>query len=91
MVQRVFGRANELEVIFEHQEGDWWMITVPRNMEGEYTIDVYAEDDAGNISHICKALFAISGHELRMSIPDTGYRLEVKEGGYNIGCRICTG
>lgn len=91
MVQRVFGRANESEVIFEHQEGDWWMITVPSNLEGEYIVDIYAEDEAGNVSHICKALFAICDHELQVHVMDSGYRLEVKEGGYNIGCRICAG
>lgn len=52
MVQRVFGRANDFEVIFEHQEGDWWTITVPANLEGEYIVDIYAEDEAGNVSHI---------------------------------------
>lgn len=91
MVQRVFGRANEFEVIFEHQEGDWWTITVPQNLEGEYIVDIYAEDEAGNVAHICKVLFAICGHELQVHILDERYRLEVKEGGYNIGCRICGG
>ena len=91
MVQRVFGRANEFEVVFEHQEGDWWTITAPANLEGEYIVDIYAEDEAGNVSHICKALFAICGHELQIHVMDSGHRLEVREGGYNVGCRICGG
>lgn len=91
MVQRVFGRANGIEITFEHQEGDWWCATVPSNLEGEYIVDVYAEDEAGNVAYKCKMLFAICGHELQAYVLDSGYRAELKEGGYNVGCRICGG
>lgn len=91
MVRRVFGRVNGFEVSFEHQGGDWWNVTVPSNLEGEYIVDIYAEDEAGNIARKCKMLFAICGHELRAYVLDSGYRAQLKEGGYNVGCRICGG
>lgn len=81
MVQRVFGRANGIEITFEYREGDWWCATVPSNLEGEYIVDVYAEDEAGNVAHKCKMLFAICGHELRAYVLNSGYRAEMKEGG----------
>lgn len=91
MVRRVFGVSNGIEVIFEHQEGDRWCVTVPTTMDGEYIVDIYAEDDAGNMDHVCKMLFAICGHELQAYVLDSGYRAEMKEGGYSVGCRICGG
>lgn len=91
MVRRVFGKANGAKIIFEHQEGDWWCVTVPSNLQGEYIVDVYAEDEAGNVAYKCKMLFAICGHELQAYVLKTGYRAEMKEGGYSIECRICGG
>lgn len=73
MVARVFGKADGFDVIFERQEGDTWMITVPSNLEGEYAVEIYAEDDAGNISFLCVMLFAICGHELRASVIGRGF------------------
>lgn len=91
MVRRVFGKGNGVDIVFEYQGGERWRAIVPANLEGEYIVDVYAEDEAGNVSYKCKTLFAICGHELRAYVLDSGYQAEVKEGGYNVGCRICGG
>jgi hypothetical protein len=73
MVARVFGKANGAEIIFTRMEGDRWEITVPSNIEGEYAVELYAEDDAGNQSFACAMLFTICGHDLRVKIIDRGY------------------
>ena len=76
MVQKVYGKANGTEVIFEYQGGDLWTITVPSNLEGEYVVELYAEDDAGNESYLCKMIFTIFGHELKAVYMDTSYFAE---------------
>ena len=72
MIVRVYGRANGAEIIFTRKEGDLWQTEVPANLEGEYIVDLWAENDAGRTSYVCRALFAISGHKLKGYRPGTG-------------------
>lgn len=68
MVTRVYGLANGTEVIFSHAEGNAWEITVPWTDDGKYTAEIFAEDEAGNLSHLCSMLFVIAGHELQAAV-----------------------
>ena len=68
MVTRVYGLANGTKVIFSHGQGNQWEITVPWTEDGKYTAEIFAEDEAGNLSHLCTMLFVISGHELQACI-----------------------
>ena len=73
MIVRVYGRANGAEIIFTRKEGDLWQTEVPANLEGEYIVDLWAENDAGRTSYVCRALFAISGHKLKVTVLERGY------------------
>ncbi|MDO4324066.1 MAG: PF13754 domain-containing protein [Lachnospiraceae bacterium] len=57
-------------------KGSRWEATVPSNLEGEYIVELYAENDAGNQAYICTALFAITGHTLQGYIVPRGYTVE---------------
>lgn len=90
---RVYGKADGIEVTFYHAEGDIWKIDVPWKEDGKYIAEIYAEDDAGNVSYLCDMLFVISGHELKTEVipvgekpEDTGqkYHVQLREGGYSI-------
>lgn len=59
MVKRVFGRVDGAEVILK-QEGERWTVPVPIDADGEYIVEIMAEDDAGNISYITKMLFVVN-------------------------------
>ena len=93
---RVYGLANGTEVIFPHAQGDAWEIPVPWTEDGKYIVEIFAEDEAGNSSHICKMMFIISGHEVHACIMDTGqdgtgkYEAELTERGYEVECCVCS-
>lgn len=76
MVKRVFGRANGTEISFERKGGDRWEAIVPSNLEGEYIVELYAENDAGNITYFCKSLFVVSGHELHAYVVPQGFSVD---------------
>ena len=82
MVRRVSGTANGVRILFERAEGNRWIARVPPNLSGEYVVDLYAEDMAGNISYYCKMLFAVSGYKMRVQILDRGYEADVSAGGF---------
>lgn len=84
MVTRVSGRANGTEISFEQRDRDGWEATVPGNLEGEYIVELYAENDAGNRTYVCTTLFIISGHEVRGYVVPRGFSAEA-------GIKDCTG
>lgn len=77
MIKRVWGKANNSDVAFERQEDGKWRAAVPSNIDGEVAVELYAEDMAGNISFMCKALFVIVGHVLQVKLLDHGYSGEL--------------
>ena len=48
MVVRVVGDVNGSQIIFQRSEGDEWLATVPKDLNGEYIIALDAVADAGN-------------------------------------------
>lgn len=59
-VTRVFGRVDGAEVVLERQEGDRWQVPVPLDRDGEYVVEMIAEDDAGNQAYLAKMLFVVN-------------------------------
>ncbi|MDO5539398.1 MAG: PF13754 domain-containing protein [Eubacteriales bacterium] len=74
MVARVYGNANGQTVIFTHVQGDKWEAIVPFDEDGEYVVELWAEDEAGNIGYACTMLFVISGHAVQGYIVPHGYQ-----------------
>ena len=68
MVVKATGKVDGKEVIFERAEGDLWKVTIPYDLDGMYVVEVTAEDEAGNLSHLCSMLFVIAGHELQAAV-----------------------
>lgn len=60
MVKRVFGRVDGCEVELNRSEGDWWNVPVPFDTDGEYVVEILAEDEAGNQAYISKMLFVVN-------------------------------
>lgn len=59
-VTRVFGRVDGVEVILNKGEGDRWSVPVPFDTDGEYVVEIVAEDEAGNQSYMAKMLFVVN-------------------------------
>lgn len=60
MVKRVFGLVDGTEVELYCAEGGRWSITVPFATDGEYVVEILAEDEAGNRSYMAKVLFVVN-------------------------------
>lgn len=57
MVERVIGRVDQVEIIFEHADGDQWNVKIPADKDCTYILELYAIDEAGNESYISKIFF----------------------------------
>ena len=60
MVVRVYGSANGVDITFTPIGDDRWECAVPRVPSGEYVVDLYAEDEAGNIGYAATMLFVVN-------------------------------
>lgn len=59
MVERIIGKADGFEIVFTLQEG-LWVTTVPRKIDsGNYSVEVWAYDTAGNISYLATVLCTV--------------------------------
>ena len=73
MVSKVYGTADGTNIIFKHGEGDLWNVEIPINAKGECAVEIYAEDQAGNISYVATMLFVASGHEMKCYLVPHGF------------------
>lgn len=52
MLKRVFGTTNGLDINFARTEEGKWETTIPRDASGVYYLELYAEDEAGNLGYM---------------------------------------
>lgn len=81
MVRRVVGQANDFEIVLSREEGDRWATAIPANLSGEYAIELYAEDAAGNMSYMASAILIIDATTLCAHIIIDSYRAELIDDG----------
>lgn len=63
---------------------------MPWEDDGKYTAEIYAENEAGNTSHLCTMLFVISGHELQACVVlDNEKQVSVDEKKYYVEVQDC--
>ena len=62
-VINVWGKIDSVEVIFTPSPScpDWWNVSVPYDSDGEYICEIWAEDDAGEISYRTAILYITEG------------------------------
>lgn len=82
MVVRVWGTADGKEILFERASGGLFQTVIPLNEKGECAVEVYAQDDAGNVSYAATMLFMASGHEMRCYLVPRGFAGKVEDLGY---------
>lgn len=64
MVVRVYGSANGVDITFTPIGDDRWECAVPKIPSGEYVVDLYAEDEAGNIGYAATMLFIVNAKHI---------------------------
>ena len=60
MVRAVYGTCNGSDIILKRTGADTWSVPVPAD-ESKYIIEIFAEDEAGNISYIAKYIYYWDG------------------------------
>lgn len=66
MVTRVFGRAGQYDLEFIKTSEGLWTAAVPFVESCEYVIDLYAEDEAGNVSYYATYLLTFDASKLQV-------------------------
>ncbi len=60
-IARVFGRIDGKEVTLTQSQDGIWTVQVPADQDGEYAVEIMAEDEAGNQSFLARMLYTIRG------------------------------
>lgn len=82
-VARVFGRVDGTEVVFDRAVGDRWNIPVPLDVDGEYVVEITAEDEAGNQSYMARMLYTVdTGNICIHMLPIPKYIFERQASGF---------
>ncbi|MGI5948434.1 MAG: PF13754 domain-containing protein [Lachnospiraceae bacterium] len=97
MVARVYGHCNGREIIFTQQkETNIWSLSVPLAKDDWYVVDVYAEDEAGNISYATKYLYYFDSKSFKVIFLPYEWQCDLLEDEYSVnvlgGCydAMCT-
>lgn len=77
MVKRVIGKVDGVEVILRNKGGRW-EVPVPFDEDGEYVVEIMAEDDAGNIAFATKMLFIVNEAVIRQFVIPFDYIAEIQ-------------
>lgn len=53
--------------------GGTWQVPIPRDEDGEYAVEIIAEDEAGNRSYLAKLLFVVDTARLCVHVVPEPY------------------
>ncbi|WP_430622661.1 PF13754 domain-containing protein [Holdemania massiliensis] len=73
MVTRVYGRAGQYDLEFTQTSEGLWTAAVPFVESCEYVIDLYAEDEAGNVSYYATYLLTFDASKLHVDMVPLRY------------------
>lgn len=76
-VDRVIGKTDSFEIIFDKIDNDKWTVDVPSYVVGEYIMDLYAYDDAGNLGFMATAMFTVDTTNLCFHIEILNYTADI--------------
>lgn len=66
-VRKVWGICDGADIQFERNEAGQWIAAVPADADNTYVVELWAEDDAGNIGYFATVLFTFDPVLLRYS------------------------
>ena len=93
-VTRVFGRVDGVEVILERVQGDVWQVPVPLDCDGEYVVEILAEDAAGNRSFMARMLYTVDAGNLcihMLPLPEFLFELQPRMIQFDRVFPVCQG
>lgn len=81
MVAKVFGTLQGQEILFSFTAGEW-VFDAPRLDSGEYVMDIWAEDEAGNQAYMATMLFAVDTNRLCVNVRTVNRRVWAIDSGF---------
>lgn len=78
MVREVIGKADNFVIVFSPAANGRWETSIPSNTAGEYILELWVRDEAGNESYLTKALYVIDPSTLCAHLIFTEYIAEVE-------------
>lgn len=82
MVVKLIGSINGDSVVFQRFDGDVWEATIPKNLNGQYIIELYAYDEAGNIGYATKYIMTIDLKSLCIKLEPLQYYTNIRLSDY---------
>lgn len=80
MIGKVVAKNPEFELILEFDETDGqWKCSIPSSAIGEYYVDIYAWDFAGNLAYMSKALFVVDTSGIHMMPLVSNFYCRIKD------------
>lgn len=81
MVTTVYGKCDGNVILFTRDETGRWLTAVPFSKDGEYVVELVAEDEAGNSTYLATILFTLDTKNLRFEcrVIDVAAGLTVKQ------------
>lgn len=83
-VKRVFGTVDGIPVILEQSSGDRWTVPVPFDQDGEYVVEIIAEDEAGNRAYAAKMLFVVNTALLCVHVKQPPFYAALLDPGFKV-------
>lgn len=83
-VTRVYGRVDGTDIILQQTTGGRWEIPVPYDADGQYVVEIIAEDEAGNQSYLAKMLWTVNTSLLCAHLEPVPYYAELLPDRYSI-------
>lgn len=69
MITHVWGRADKFDLIFLNIMGDIWNASVPADLDdGQYVVELYCEDDSGNMAYWTGILYLSNSENAKIQI-----------------------
>lgn len=75
---KVYGVIDGMKVEFPHKEGDFYELQFPfKYSSGKYIVEIYAEDNAGNVAYRSTILCAIGADGVCVYAVEVNHYLEL--------------
>ena len=65
-LKKIIGKVDGSEIIFRKDSSGLWSATVPKDMGGEYVVEIKAYDEAGNYAYSASMLFIVDPSSLQV-------------------------
>ena len=68
MITNVWGKVNSSDIVFQRGENNKWTVTVPKDTQGTYVLELWASDNAGNVGYFATVEVTFDTSKLCVSV-----------------------